>query len=92
MEDNQDTLRFLALVLGRRGHEVREAANLAEARAEAAAGEFDLLLSDIELPDGTGLELMRELAQPRRGGDRHERVSARTTTSGRAGRPASRST
>jgi PAS domain S-box-containing protein len=61
LEDNKDTLRYLALVLRKHGHEVRTAENLAAARAAAVAQEFDLLLSDIELPDGTGLELMREL-------------------------------
>jgi signal transduction histidine kinase/ActR/RegA family two-component response regulator len=61
VEDQQDTLRFLAMVLRTRGQEVVEAANLAQARAAASEARFDLLLSDIELPDGTGLELMREL-------------------------------
>jgi len=62
VEDNRDTLRFLALILGQRGHEVYTAASLSEARAGADAGDFALLISDIELPDGTGLELMHELA------------------------------
>jgi signal transduction histidine kinase/ActR/RegA family two-component response regulator len=61
VEDNRDTLRFLNLVLSRHGHEVLTAESLAEARARAATGDFSLLLSDIELPDGTGLELMGEL-------------------------------
>ena len=64
VEDNQDTLRYLATVLRRRGHEVVTADCLAAARA-ATRGRgtaFDLLLSDIQLPDGNGLELMRELA------------------------------
>ena len=60
VEDNRDTLRYLAMVLRLRGHEVTEAASLAEARAVAVPG-LGLLLSDIELPDGTGLELVREL-------------------------------
>ena len=38
-----------------------EAASLADARAAARGSYFDVLLSDIELPDGTGLELMSEL-------------------------------
>jgi PAS domain S-box-containing protein len=64
VEDNQDTLRFLATVLRRRGHDVAMADSLASARAAAEGphARFDLLLSDIELPDGNGLELMRELA------------------------------
>lgn len=63
VEDNEDTLRFLATVLRRRGHEVVTAGTLAEARAALGSPgrTFDLLLSDIELPDGTGLELIRGL-------------------------------
>jgi PAS domain S-box-containing protein len=60
VEDNCDTLNYLRLVVGRRGHEVVAASSIAEARAAVAeAGPFDLLLSDIELPDGTGHELAR---------------------------------
>jgi DNA-binding response OmpR family regulator len=63
VEDNPDTLRFLASVLRKRGHEVVTADCIAAARASATEPDapFDLLLSDIELPDGNGLELMREL-------------------------------
>ncbi|QDV38229.1 ATP-binding protein [Tautonia plasticadhaerens] len=60
VEDNGDTLRFLSMALRRRDFDVVEAGSLAEARAALARSRFDLLLSDIELPDGTGLELMRE--------------------------------
>ena len=41
-------------------HAEQRVAERTAQRAEAAA-EHDLLISDIELPDGTGLELMREL-------------------------------
>jgi two-component system CheB/CheR fusion protein len=57
VEDNEGTFKHLALILGLRGHDVRTAGRL----AEAASGVFDLVISDIELPDGTGLELMRTL-------------------------------
>ena len=60
VEDNKDVARYLRLVLEMRGHEVRTAADLASARASLSPP-FDLLISDIELPDGSGLELMREL-------------------------------
>jgi CheY-like chemotaxis protein len=63
VEDNRDTRQFLALILNRRGHEVRTAASLSEARAELIARDFDLLISDVELPDGSGLELMLELRE-----------------------------
>ncbi len=63
VEDNEDTLRYLATVLRRRGHDVVTADTIAAARqAVSRAGRpFELLLSDIELPDGNGLELMRDL-------------------------------
>ena len=50
-------------MLRQRGHEVVTADRIAAARAavDRAEAPFDLLLSDIELPDGSGLELMREL-------------------------------
>jgi signal transduction histidine kinase len=60
VEDNRDTLHFLALILGQRGYVVRKAATLAQAR-EQLTGHLDLVISDIELPDGSGLELMREM-------------------------------
>jgi CheY-like chemotaxis protein len=47
----------------RRRYEVVTAASLADARAIAAKSEFDLLISDLGLPDGNGCELMEELRQ-----------------------------
>jgi PAS domain S-box-containing protein len=63
VEDNRDTLRYLATMLRGRGHDVVTAETVAAAREAARRAErpFDLLLSDIELPDGTGLQLMHEL-------------------------------
>jgi PAS domain S-box-containing protein len=61
VEDNKDTLNYIALVLRSRGHQVTTAARLSDALRAAADQELDLLVSDIELPDGTGLELIRQL-------------------------------
>src|SRR5436190_1131712 len=61
VEDNKDTLRYIALTLNARGHEVTVAERLVEALQIAEEQPMDLLISDIELPDGTGLELMRQL-------------------------------
>jgi DNA-binding response OmpR family regulator len=61
VEDNADTLRCLSSLLSSQGHEVATATCLSEARL-LTCHPFDVLLSDIELPDGSGLELMRELA------------------------------
>ena len=48
-----------------RGHDVHTADSLASAIRVAAEVDFDLLISDIELPDGTGLELMWTLRPSR---------------------------
>src|SRR4029077_19254043 len=61
VEDNKDTLKYIALVLGARGHEVTVAERLSEALLAAADQPLYLFVSDIELPDGTGFELMRHL-------------------------------
>ena len=54
--------RTLARLLERRGHVVSAAGTLADARSLATSAKFDLLLSDLGLPDGDGCDLMRELA------------------------------
>jgi PAS domain S-box-containing protein len=61
VEDHVDTARALCRLLDRSGHEVTTAYSMAEAMEELEKGEFDLMLSDIGLPDGTGLELMRKV-------------------------------
>jgi CheY-like chemotaxis protein len=65
VDDNADTLTYLAMILTRRGHDVRSAESVAAARRAIAGAEFDLLVSDIELPDGTGLQLIQELRSKR---------------------------
>jgi signal transduction histidine kinase len=62
VEDHKSTSHALASLLTRRAHRVVTAACLAEARVAAQAGQFDILISDIGLPDGNGYELMTELA------------------------------
>jgi len=61
VEDHESTLKTLALLLRRDGHHVVTAVDLASARAAAAAGQFDLVVSDLGLPDGSGIELMEHL-------------------------------
>jgi signal transduction histidine kinase/CheY-like chemotaxis protein len=62
VEDHEDTAEAMADLLGVRGHQVTVARSLAEARAAAAESTFDLLVSDLGLPDGSGNELMREFS------------------------------
>jgi CheY-like chemotaxis protein len=63
VEDHEDTARVLGRILRNAGFEVTHAANIAEARARAASRRFDLLISDLGLPDGSGLELMKALRE-----------------------------
>lgn len=61
VEDHADTARILRNLLRDCGHEVAIAGSLASARSELAGRAFDLLISDLGLPDGNGLDLMREI-------------------------------
>ena len=61
VEDNHDTLRYLTLTLQKRNYNVVPVDRLSAALAAAGEAQFDLLISDIELPDGTGLELIHGL-------------------------------
>ncbi len=62
VEDHEDTARVLRRILAKSGHEVSLANNVTDARALAAEKSFDLVISDVGLPDGSGLELMRHLS------------------------------
>jgi CheY-like chemotaxis protein len=59
-EDDAATVETAANVLRKRGHVVRTATSLSRA-LEAASEEFDVVVSDIDLGDGSGLELMRSV-------------------------------
>lgn len=61
VEDHEPTLRVLTRLLTRAGHRVVNASTVASALAAAEAGTFDLVISDLGLPDGTGVELMMQL-------------------------------
>jgi DNA-binding response OmpR family regulator len=61
--DDEPRLRqTLARSLAARGHRVDEAATCREAVAAATARRYDLLLLDVNLPDATGWDVLRELA------------------------------
>jgi PAS domain S-box-containing protein len=61
VEDHGDTARMITLVLEARGHRVRTAGDVATALATATEETFDVLVTDLGLPDGSGLEILREL-------------------------------
>jgi len=59
VEDNEQTSSAMAEVLEMLGHEVSVAVTVAQALERAKSGPFDLLVSDIGLPDGSGLDIAR---------------------------------
>src|SRR5437868_2741537 len=61
VEDHEDTNRSLTTLLRQRGYQVDPAYDLRTALDLAANREFDVLISDIGLPDGSGIDLMSRL-------------------------------
>ena len=61
VDDHQDTCAALEKLLVRRGHLVAATHNVRSAMEAAVRNRFDLLISDIALPDGSGMELMIQL-------------------------------
>ena len=63
VEDNEPTLQVMADLLELAGHEVKAASDVRTARGLAENHTFDLVVSDLGLPDGSGFDLMRELRE-----------------------------
>jgi signal transduction histidine kinase/ActR/RegA family two-component response regulator/PAS domain-containing protein len=61
VEDHEPTLKTLAQLLRQQGHTVKETTSVAQALAAADTDQFDLVISDMGLGDGTGPELMARL-------------------------------
>ena len=61
VDDEAAIVRALESFLRSEGYGVKTAGDLSGARAHLCADRFDLVLSDIRLPDGTGLDLLREI-------------------------------
>ena len=63
IEDEPDIRKTLEYNISREGYEVISASSLLEARQNLESSSFSLLLLDLMLPDGSGLDLFRELKQ-----------------------------
>ena len=63
VEDHEDTRTTLRRLLSRRGHSVLVASTVEEALSIAAREPIDLLVSDIGLPDGSGIDLIRMIRE-----------------------------
>ncbi|WP_339459213.1 sigma-54-dependent transcriptional regulator [Pseudomonas sp. EA_105y_Pfl2_R69] len=63
VDDEPDIRELLEITLGRMKLDTRSARNAKEAREWLAKESFDLCLTDMRLPDGTGLELVQHIQQ-----------------------------
>lgn len=61
VEDHGDTAEMMRTLLEAEGHTVETAGDVAEGVAAAGRDRFDVLISDLGLPDGSGLDLIREI-------------------------------
>jgi CheY-like chemotaxis protein len=61
VEDHADTARVMSRLLRSWSYDVSTAGSVADALQSAASEHFDLVISDIGLPDGTGIDLMNDL-------------------------------
>ncbi|MBA3961129.1 MAG: response regulator [Chthoniobacterales bacterium] len=65
VDDHHDTCLGMKMLLERRGYRITLAHSANQAVEKAQEEDFDLLISDIGLPDRSGYELMRELRATR---------------------------
>jgi CheY-like chemotaxis protein len=63
VENHQDTLDAMKMFLELHGHKVETAGTMQTALAAATETDFDLVITDIGLPDGDGWELMHRLRE-----------------------------
>jgi two-component system, NtrC family, response regulator AtoC len=62
VDDEENARHFVSDFLTQKGYEVKGAATLKEARARVNEGVADIILLDVQLPDGFGTDLLRETA------------------------------
>jgi len=65
VDDHEDTCTGMRMILERRGYRVKMANDVRSALEAAESFPFELLISDLGLPDGTGFDLMKELKRRR---------------------------
>ena len=63
VDDEASLLEFLSLLFEEEGYQVCTASSMTEARERLEATDHHLILCDILMPDGNGLDLLREIKQ-----------------------------
>src|ERR1051325_2750292 len=61
VDDDEDTCEMITALLGQAGYEVQHALSISEGLIKAQGDNFDLILLDWSLADGTGLELCKQI-------------------------------
>ena len=61
VDDDEGMAETCAMFLETKGYQVATASNSVDARSQLKAAPIELLISDCSLPDGSGLELSKEL-------------------------------
>ena len=67
VDDEPDLRTLYELTLLREGYRVEAAGDLAQAREQLREKRFDAIITDMRLPDGLGLELLKEIVAGQRG-------------------------
>jgi DNA-binding response OmpR family regulator len=68
IEDDWTVRTVLEHTLGSAGHQVEAVPGIADGRDRLAEGRYDIVLLDLNLPDGNGLDLLRDIRRDH-GGD-----------------------
>ena len=63
VDDERDIRELLVMTLGRMGLRCDTASSVGDARAQLAHNSYDLCLTDMRLPDGSGMEIVAEISQ-----------------------------
>ena len=67
VDDEPDLRTLYELTLVREGYDIDTAGSVEEALARLDARHYNLVISDMRLPDGTGLDVLRRLEETARG-------------------------
>jgi CheY-like chemotaxis protein len=65
VEDHLDTMRLLAMMLDHFGHQIATADSRRGALRLLRSQNFDVVVSDIKLPDGTGYDVVSQAKRKR---------------------------
>ena len=63
VDDETSLLEFLTLLFEQEQYQVTTSSSLSKARQLLRENEFDLILCDIMMPEGSGLDLLTEITQ-----------------------------